>query len=297
MQGAGQGAPIPDFSCKFLFGRDLRPSILSSPPNPQFDSDPQAPDPPPFVPAPPLGEEDAPWTGWSVLLIAIFAVVSIFVLLLVTTFVARQFLYPKAATVEVAQYPLVTIAAQLLGYLAVLMFMAVVVAWRRLPFWRSVRWSWPRNPLAYLLGGIALSLTLQAIAHWLPMPKELPVDRFFQTERQAWVLAVFGTTLAPLMEELFFRGFLYPVLARRMGVAISVFVTALAFSLIHAPQLGRAWGPVLVIFLVGLTLTIVRVVTKSVAAGFLMHVAYNGTISVLMYVATDRFHHLERLNP
>jgi membrane protease YdiL (CAAX protease family) len=254
-----------------------------------------APASPPFIPAPPLPEEDVPWTGWSVLLIAIFAVVSLFILLLVTIFVAQGFLYPKAATVEVAQYPLVAIAAQLLGYLAVLIFMVVVVARRGLPFWRSVRWSWPRNPLAYLLGGIALSLTLQAVAHWLPMPKELPVDRFFQTERQAWVLAVFGTTLAPLMEELFFRGFLYPVLARRMGVAISVFVTAMGFSLIHAPQLGRAWGPVLVIFLVGLTLTIVRVVTKSVAAGFLMHGAYNGTISVLMYIATDRFRHLERL--
>jgi membrane protease YdiL (CAAX protease family) len=183
-----------------------------------------------------------------------------------------------------------------MGYVVVLLFMVIVVSWRGLPFWRSVRWSWPRNPLAYLLGGIALSLSLQAVAHWLPMPKDLPMDKFFQTERQAWVLAVFGTTLAPLMEELFFRGFLYPVLTRRLGMAFSVFITALAFSLIHAPQLGRAWGPVLVIFLVGLTLTITRVVTKSVAASFLMHVAYNATLSMLLYIATDRFHHLERLN-
>ena len=240
--------------------------------------------------------EDPPWTGWSVLWIAIFSVISIFVLLIVTTFAAHHFLYPHVPAVDIAQFPLVTIAAQLVGYMVVLLFMMMVVSWRGLPFWRSVRWTWPRNPFAYLLGGIALSLTLQALAHWLPMPKDLPMDRFFQTERQAWVLAIFGTTLAPLMEELFFRGFLYPVLARRLGVGFSVFVTALAFSLIHAPQLGRAWGPVLVIFLVGLAFTIVRVATKSVATGFLMHVAYNGTLSVLLYIATDRFHHLERLN-
>jgi uncharacterized protein len=249
-----------------------------------------------LIPGKPPRDEDPPWTGWGVLLIAAFAVMSIIVLLIATPLVARRILYPYAPTIEVAQYPLVTIAAQLLGYLVVLLFMVIVVTRRGLPFWRTVRWTWPRNPLAYLLGGIILSLSLQAVAHWLPMPKELPVDRFFQTTRQAWVLAVFGTTLAPLMEELFFRGFLYPVLTRRLGVAISVFVTALAFSLIHAPQLGRAWGPILVIFLVGLTLTITRVVTKSVATSFLMHVAYNGTISVLMYIATDRFHHLEKLN-
>jgi membrane protease YdiL (CAAX protease family) len=241
-------------------------------------------------------DDDPPWTGWSVLWIALFSVISIFVLLIVTTLAAHYFLYPRVPAVDVAQFPLVTIVAQIVGYVVVLLFMMMVVSWRGLPFWRSVRWTWPKNPFAYLLGGIALSLGLQAVAHFLPMPKDLPMDKFFQTERQAWVLAVFGTTVAPLMEELFFRGFLYPALARRAGVTISVFVTALAFSLIHAPQLGRAWGPVLVIFLVGLAFTIVRVVTKSVATGFLMHVAYNGTLSVLLYIATDRFHHLERLS-
>jgi len=53
---------------------------------------------------------------------------------------------------------------------------------------------------------------------------------------------------------------------------------------------------VLVIFAVGLALTITRAVTKSVAPGFLMHVAYNGTISVLLFVVTDGFRHLEKLN-
>lgn len=76
----------------------------------------------------------------------------------------------------------------------------------------------------------------------------------------------------------------------------AIVLTAASFGLVHAPQLGRAWGPVLVIFAVGLALTITRAVTKSVAPGFLMHVAYNGTISVLIFVVTDGFRHLEKLN-
>jgi membrane protease YdiL (CAAX protease family) len=48
--------------------------------------------------------------------------------------------------------------------------------------------------------------------------------------------------------------------------------------------------------MVGLVLTLVRARTKSVAASLLIHIAYNGTISVLMYVGTDRFRHLEKLN-
>jgi len=50
-----------------------------------------------------------------------------------------------------------------------------------------------------------------------------------------------------------------------------------------------------VVFLVGLALTITRAVTKSVAASFLMHVAYNATISALIFVASDGFRHLDKL--
>jgi len=52
----------------------------------------------------------------------------------------------------------------------------------------------------------------------------------------------------------------------------------------------------IVIFLVGLALTIVRAKKDSVAASLLMHVGYNGTLSALMFVATDGFRHLEKLN-
>jgi membrane protease YdiL (CAAX protease family) len=128
------------------------------------------------------------------------------------------------------------------------------------------------------------------------MPKELPIDRFFQTPLEAWALSLFGITLAPLFEELFFRGFLYPVLVRRLGPLPAINLTAAGFGLIHAPQLAQAWAPVLVVFLVGLVLTITRAATKSVASGLLIHMAYNGTISVLLFLASDGFRHLERLN-
>src|SRR5262249_35830842 len=100
---------------------------------------------------------------------------------------------------------------------------------------------------------------------------------------------------APFFEEMFFRGFLYPVLDRRLGAAFAILFTAAAFGLIHAPQLAQAWGPVLVVFLVGLLLTVTRAVTKSLASSVLVHVAYNGTISAFLYFGTDCLHHLEKI--
>jgi membrane protease YdiL (CAAX protease family) len=98
------------------------------------------------------------------------------------------------------------------------------------------------------------------------------------------------------MEELFFRGFLYPVLARWLGVTAGVFVTALGFGMLHAMQLGFAWGAVFIIFLVGLALTIVRAVTNSVGCSLVVHIAYNSTLTVLTFIGTDGFRHLERLH-
>lgn len=228
--------------------------------------------------------------------IACLAIASIISSLFLVTFAARQLLYPDVPWAEVTKYPGLIVLAQVLAYLLVLIFIYFTIRQQSgMSFWQSVRWNWPLNWGAYLFAGVVLSLGLQGLAHFLPMPKNLPIDRFFQTTREAYVLSIFGVTLAPLLEELFFRGLLYPVLARRLGVIAAVVLASLSFGLIHAPQLGRAWGPVLVISLVGLVLTITRAVTKSVAAGLLIHTAYNGTISVLIFFASDRFRHLEKL--
>jgi membrane protease YdiL (CAAX protease family) len=96
------------------------------------------------------------------------------------------------------------------------------------------------------------------------------------------------------MEELFFRGFFYPVAARRLGVAWGIVLTALPFGLLHLAQYGYSWGAVLIIFLVGVVLTTVRAMTKSVASSFLAHVGYNGTLMVLAAIATDGFRHMEK---
>jgi hypothetical protein len=163
-------------------------------------------------------------------------------------------------------------------------------------FLAAIHWNFPSNVAIYVFAGFALSIGLQGLAHLLPIPKELPIDSFFRTPAEAWALGILSITLAPLMEELFFRGFLYPVLARDIGVSFAIFLTAVAFALLHGAQLGFSWGPVLVIFVVGLVLTIVRARKNSVAAGVLIHMAYNGTITVAMFAATDGFRHLEKLS-
>jgi uncharacterized protein len=265
---------------------------LSLTPNPLPEVDPIGATP---EPAPKTSSENPSWSGWQVLGIAVLTVVAIAFFLSVLTYLTHRYVDPQTSLIEIAKRPILTVVAQAFAYVVVLGLMFSTARQSGLPFATSVRWNWPANPLPYLIGGVGLAIVLQAVAHFVPMPKELPIDRFFRTPAEAWVLSLFGITFAPLLEELFFRGFLYPVLVRRLGVIFAVLLTSIGFGLLHAQQLGRAWGPVLVVFLVGLALTITRAVTKSVAPGVLMHIGYNLTLTTLLYIASSGFRHLERL--
>lgn len=205
--------------------------------------------------------------------------------------------YKTSSWLEVARIPELVLIAQLLAYVVVLAVMYRLVDIRAGRFWEAVRWNWLAGKwLSFLLSGGVLFFVLAGLGRLLPIPKNLPIDRFFQTGREAWMMSIFAVTFAPLMEELFFRGFLYPVLARRLGMFGGILFTSLAFGLLHGDQLRYSWAAVLIIFLVGVALTTVRALTKSVAASFLVHVGYNGALSLLMFIATGGFRHLERLN-
>jgi uncharacterized protein len=241
---------------------------------------------------------DPAWNGWDLVRLTVLTIVALFAGVFAVLFFAHWRLYPHTAIGELARNPLVMVAGQCLAYFLVLGYMYVLVRFERgrPDFLNAIHWNWPANIGLYVLAGFGLSMALQIVAHFLPIPKELPIDTFFRTPAEAWALGILSITLAPLMEELFFRGFLYPVLARGMGVPTAVFITALGFAGLHGAQLGFSWGPVLVIFLVGLVLTMVRAKKNSVAAGLLIHMAYNGTITAAMFAATDGFRHLENLS-
>jgi membrane protease YdiL (CAAX protease family) len=241
--------------------------------------------------APPV--RDPVWSGWDVLLIAGLTVLAMLVLQLVVIFGAAWFVYPHANLTEVAQKPILLLLSQFLIYAVVAAFMVLLVEGKyHVPFWEAIRWKWPSSEWKLLGLGATMMFTLGLLQSLLPMPKDTPFEHLFDRPRDAYLLSIIAVTLGPLMEEIFFRGFMYPVLARRMGAAWAIVLTALPFGLIHLPQYGWAWGAALVIVLVGVVCGVVRAVTGSVAASFLVHVGYNGAQMIVAIVYTHGFRHL-----
>ena len=79
------------------------------------------------------------------------------------------------------------------------------------------------------------------------------------------------TLLAPLFEEIIFRGVLLPVLSRDFGVTLGIFVSAFIFALAH---LSISEMPPLLTLGIGLGIT--RVISGSLLSSIVMHSLWNG---------------------
>ncbi len=276
---------------------------MSHPDNPlPADSEPLVAPPVPgpaadFVPAREQGGENPPWGIWDVVRIAVVAMIAIGLFSMAAMGIAIGHMGTiRASAADLARNPRIVVPAQLAAYVLVVIYMVLLVHSRGRPFWPALRWRWPgASSLGWITLGIALALLVQGASALLPIPKSLPIDRYFRDTAGAYMMAGFGLTVAPLVEALFFRGFMYPALATRLGAALSVVITAALFAFIHTSQLASAWAPLLLLFIVGVVLTTVRARTGSVGSTFLIHVGYNGALFTLLYIASDHFRHLEKI--
>jgi len=255
----------------------------------------------PAILPPPEPPRDPLWSGWDVLLIALLAIGSLIVAQAAALVIAKMWLFPHTSIPELAnqmaKMPTLALLSMLASYGMVALYMVRLIRKRyHANFLPAIRWNFPDHPWRFPLLGVGLMLSLTLLEHVLPMPKDAPFEQFFARPLDAYLTSIFAVTLGPLMEELFFRGFLYPVLVRRMGIAPAVVFTSILFGGLHSMQLGYAWGAVLVIVIVGLVLTIVRQVTGSVAASLLVHVGYNGALMLIAAAQTDGFRHMEKAN-
>jgi len=155
----------------------------------------------------------------------------------------------------------------------------------------------------------------------IPGPPNAPIDKLFQSRLAAWLLLVFGVTIAPFFEEMFFRGFLLPALCSAwdwtiekstgkpqlpldahghpqwslFAMVVASVLTSIPFALMHAEQIAHAFGPLVLLFCVSLILCAARLITRSLAASVLVHASYNLILFSLMLIGTSGFRHLDKL--
>ncbi|MFZ0967394.1 MAG: type II CAAX endopeptidase family protein [Candidatus Acidiferrales bacterium] len=162
------------------------------------------------------------------------------------------------------------------------------------PFWRSLGW-WsfdslaldPRRVVAYcVFAGFTLSFLVNTVSNYVGHKGQLPIEIYFQDRRSIFLLMLLAVTIAPLVEEMIFRGYIYPVVARSLGIPTGVILTGILFGLLHAPQLSGAWAQIGLLVVVGIVFTYIRAVSRTVLASYLTHLSYNGYIFIYTMIQT-----------
>ncbi len=154
------------------------------------------------------------------------------------------------------------------------------------PVFASLGWRKSSFSLgAAAFGGVLLAFGLSALAEWIHTPKvATPFDKLAETPVSMVLLAVTAVVLAPLFEEMLFRGFLQPLLSRTFGVVAGVLITSLLFGSLHLFEYLGVWQYMAAITLVGVALGSLRAYTNSIIPGVVMHGCFNA-ISVIALIA------------
>jgi hypothetical protein len=153
--------------------------------------------------------------------------------------------------------------------------------------WRKTGYSL----LAAGFGGVLLAFAIGVVASFIHTPKvATPFDDLVKTPLSMALLALTAVVLAPLFEEMVFRGFLQPLLSRTLGVGLGIVLTAALFGGLHASEYQFAWQYVAAITTVGIALGILRAKTNSIIPGTVMHGCFNA-VSVVGLLAAKYIPH------
>lgn len=178
--------------------------------------------------------------------------------------------------------------AALLQYFSILLLIGLTVAWAGRGTWQDMGLRIPGMRPLLLYGGLGGILLLTAVVCfsyillWInPMIESQPYAVMLQEVRNYWdflYVLIIGAFVAPIAEETYFRGMIYPVMRHRYGVWGGIALCGLLFGASHLDlwrSIPLAAG--------GMILAYIYEKTGSVLPCVLAHAIWNGIMTVLMY--------------
>ena len=218
-----------------------------------------------------LAEPEKPFWGFGAILLS---AASFLLALLLITSVATHFL---GAGAKLGYW---AVAEEFGAYAVLFAVLKAAFHWQGQPLLRSLGWT-AQQPFStanlvaigffLFFAGVILQVVLG-----MPADTESPFEKMMYSDRfSPFVLAAFGVTFAPVIEELLFRGLLQPVLVDLAGVFPGILITSALFAVMHLPQNAGIWQSAIVIGVAGFGFGVIRHISGSTRASTVTHIAYN----------------------
>lgn len=237
------------------------------------------PDPLESLPAEPLPDIQPPRPEgepfWDYADLALVLGLIVFGLIVITAITALLVAGNKHLNDDLMYLALPTTAA---AYAVVYFALKLVLGSRYgKPVFRSLGWRRSNFSLGIAAaGGALLGFSLSLLGTALQTPKvKSPFENLGDTPLSFGLLAFLAVILAPIFEELFFRGFLQPLLSRTFGAIAGILITAGLFGGLHAPEYSWAWQYAFCVSLAGVVFGYLRYRTNSIIPCTVMHGCFN----------------------
>jgi membrane protease YdiL (CAAX protease family) len=216
-----------------------------------------------------------PWRVWEVLvLLALFSASQI---------LAGLLLHPLLGGGEEPRLVLLLPGVVVISHGAGWLLAVALVTWRyRLRFGAALAFRPypPRSLVRIGLAAIVVYIVALLPALAFPPPRDhtnLFLEIFKAGGLTLAMLLVIAVVLAPLLEEVIFRGLLFPALRRRLRFWPAAILTTVLFTALHFTQTGTYWPAVEGIFICGMVLAWLRERTGTLWASIAFHVGFNST--------------------
>ena len=167
----------------------------------------------------------------------------------------------------------------------------IVTGWRNYPIGKTLGLSWPSSwgPIKGALICVLIAAALfggGALITWLFPGDKTQLDLLIESSNGARVVTAFlAIVTAPVVEEIVYRGILYPAINGVLGSAVAIGLVSLFFAAVHFLQYKNNLAVIGVITLVSITLTAVRAYTRRLLPCLVIHLVFNGiqAIIILLY--------------
>ena len=136
--------------------------------------------------------------------------------------------------------------------------------------------------IIYILGAMVLSLAMNSIEPETLQQDSLLYQILSTPEGKVAIAALIP--FASIVEEFYYRGFIFPILLKYMSPALAVIIVSGWFSLAHAMEYGGNPFAIFAVFTLGLILTLERYLTKSLTPSLITHLAFNITTITMVFL-------------
>lgn len=149
----------------------------------------------------------------------------------------------------------------------------------RLPKWTDIILT-PAGLIVYLIFSSLLILLATKVFPWFDI-NQVQNTGFSQPGQQYEYILAFATlvVIAPVAEEVLFRGYLYGKLKKFVPVWVAIITTSVLFGTIHG-----TWNIAIDTFALSIILCLLRELTGNIWASILLHMVKNGIAFYILFI-------------